>query len=188
MNTMNMMRKRPSLPARPAPAVALAVLGIVALVMLAAPGVGQAQGDAGTAARPEITLHSCDTGCLIVAVGNMPDSKTMVETRWRLTGETAWQEWDYIDHNPNTRRGSRRTDVDGHLEIRNLPAGTYEVQARFYDPNDASRLSEWSEVASLATETWPGVTNLAIEFPEGDDFNVIVSWTAPSDRSTRATT
>ena len=181
MNTMNMMRKRPSLPAWPAPAVALAVLGIVALVMLAAPDVGQAQGDAGTAARPEITLHSCDTGCLIVAVGNMPDSNPMVETRWRLTGEAEWQVWDYIDHNPNTRRGSRRTDVDGHLEIRNLPAGTYEVQVRFYDPNDASGTSEWSEVASLATETWPSVSDLAVTFPEDDNFNVIVSWTAPSD-------
>ncbi len=181
MNTMNMMRKRLSLPARPAPAVALAVLGIVALVMLALPGVGQAQGDAGTPARPEIALHSCDTGCLIVAVGNMPESNTLVETRWRLTGETEWQEWDYIDHNANTRRGSRRTDVDGHLEIRNLPAGTYEVQTRFYDQNDANGLSEWSETVSLATETWPSVTNLAITFPEDDNFNVIVSWTAPSD-------
>ena len=178
-----MMRKMGKRPARQfwsMPLTVLATFALAGLVMLAVTGVGQAQGNAGTPAKPEITLHSCDTGCLVVAVGNMPEYNPMVETRWRLTGETEWQEWDYIDHNPNTRRGSRRTDVDGHLEIQNLPAGTYEVQARFYDPNDVSGLSEWSEVASLATETWPSVTNLLITFPEDDNFNAILSWTAPS--------
>ena len=82
MITMNMMRKRRSLPLRLTPLAVLAVLALAALAMFASPGVGQAQG---------ACADSNDTSCPFGVTPSSTHESITVAWVDQLDGANKWQ-------------------------------------------------------------------------------------------------